>query len=465
MKFRIPLPRLRPRAWITVGVLTVLLVVVGTATLLGAGSRAGDVMTIAAVSRPFVAMTVERGILKAADTVTYTAPRMRFSGGRGGQGGGMATGAQIIEMVPEGTLVETGDLIVKFDSSALQDALQEAEGDLEDAKAQLRKTLAQQDSRMAGLVASLEMTQFSFEKAKLNLQRMEFEAEVRRRQEELSFKKSELSLIRAQEAIDTQKRVDTASLERVNSRIAREQSDVDQMRRELEMTTLYAEQGGLVVYESNWGPEGQTKVKVGDTPYSGQTIISIPNLDRMIITLPISEMDIHLVARDQVAMVVVDAYPDTIYQATVTDVSPLARRMGFSQVKVFDCTVTLKETDLRLRPGMSAQISVITAYEPEAVQIPLEAVFRREGQSMVFLLDGSFREIPVELGPENRNFVVVREGLRAGVLVALRDPFEPLPSLESAGADALKERRTDAAGGNIIMQMGGRGGMSMRIFR
>jgi multidrug efflux pump subunit AcrA (membrane-fusion protein) len=317
------------RAWIASGVAVVLMLFAATA-LFGLDRGADSVMVVEVSARPFMALIVERGNIMAAETEVYAAPRMRWSRESG----------QILEMAPEGSIVQAGDMVIRFDSAALLDAIRAQEQDVLEEEADLRKTLAEQDSRMASLVASLEMTQFSFEKAKLNLEKMEFEAEVRKRQEEISYKKSEMSLVRAQEAIESQKRVDAVAIRRLESSLARERSDLEGMKSELANTVLYARQPGLIVYEKSWGASGQTKVKVGDTPYSGQTIITIPNLEKMIIKLSISEMDIHRMAREQQALVVVDAYPDTIYQAVVTDVSPLARRMGISQVKVFDCTVT-----------------------------------------------------------------------------------------------------------------------------
>jgi biotin carboxyl carrier protein len=460
MKAKPLLRKLGIRTWIAVGVVVVLVLLAAT-TLFGLDRGADSVMVVEVSERPFVALIVERGNIMAAETESYEAPRMRWSRESG----------QILEMAPEGTIAQAGDMVIRFDSVALLDAIRGQEQDVAAEEADLRKTLAEQDSRMASLVATLEMTQFSFEKAKLNLEKMEFEAEVRKRQEEISFKKSEMQLVRAQEAIEQQKRVDAVAIRRLESRLARERSDLEGMKSELANTVLYAKQPGLIVYEKSWGASGQTKVKVGDTPYSGQTIITIPNLERVIIKLSISEMDIQHIARDQQALVVVDAFPDTIYQAVVTDVSPLARRMGISQVKVFDCIVTLTGSDLRLRPGMSAQVSIITGYSANTVQIPLETVFLRDGQTLVYRLDGSFRETPVVLGAENRNFVIVESGLAAGDLVALRDPFVPLPSVTTAGADVLTARRSTAASAGaqvqIMMGGGGRGGgrMEVRVFR
>ena len=183
--------------WIAGGTVALLLLILIPLATLGGGTD--GVLTARAESREFVATVVERGPLKAAMTTTYSAPRMR----RG-------AGAMIIELVPEGTYVEPGDLVVRFDDSTLQERLRQEQNQLARAEAEFEMRKAQQESNMASLQAALEQAEHRHEQARLNLLRMEFESEVRKRQEELSFQKSELSLERARENIENQRRQNQA---------------------------------------------------------------------------------------------------------------------------------------------------------------------------------------------------------------------------------------------------------------
>lgn len=436
--------------WIAGGAGILLLLLLIPLAILGGGTE--DVLAARAETREFVARVVERGPLKAAMTTAYSAPRMR----RGG-------GPQIIELVPEGTYVEPGDLVVRFDDTQLQERLRQEENQLARSEAEFEMRKASQESDMASLQAQLEQAEYSHEQARLNLQRMEFESEVRKRQEQLSFEKSQLSLERARENIENRRRQNEAQLQQLQLRLDRRRRDVEEIREELEQTTLYATQPGMVTYETNWGPNGRTKVKVGDSPWSGQAIVSIPDLSTMTVELEVSELDVRRVAAGQEALIRVDAYSDTLYTGTVIEVSPLARRVGSSQLKVFDCVVTIRGTDLKLRPGMTATVSIITGYREDAVVVPREAIFRREGTPLVYRLDGGVQEVSVELGPENDNFIVIAGGLEAGALVALRDPHRPLESLQTAGAEALSQQRQAGGGGESMMLPAP--GMRMRIFR
>jgi HlyD family secretion protein len=437
--------------------LALVVIIVGSARLFGWGNDSHEVMSAAAQRGTFVARVIERGVLTAYRTTTFSAPNMR----RGGS-------AQILEMAEEGSIVQPGDLIVLFDSSTLEQQIEERQLAVERAEASLRRALAQQESQMASLEASYQQQQHSYEQAVLNRSRLEFESVIQQKQEEISFQKSEMALQRAKEAIDQQRAINETSLTRQRTTLQRETSELEELRAELENTELYADTPGLVTYATTFGQNGLTKIKVGDAPYPGQSIIELPDLSRMKVDIGVSELDIHKVAVGQKALVQLDALPEKTFTATVTDVSPLASRVGTSQIKAFDCTVVLDNTDLALRPGMTAQVMIITHYIPDALQVPVEAVFYQAGDPVVFALNGGVETVPVTVGPENGNFVVIEAGLQEGTVVALRDPYIRLEALQTAGMDALKQHRSvssTSTGGRTadirVFMMGG-GGMGGR---
>ncbi len=439
-----------------------IVVVVAAVTLLGPSGGAREVMAAEVEVREFVSIVVEKGELKAARTATFNAPRLRYGGGQ-----------LILALAPEGEVIETGDLVVQFDEASLLDLVANQRSEVEEVESELTKTIAEQESQMASLQASLENQQHSFAQAELRIRAMEFESQIARIQEDFNYKKSELALERAQEQLNTQILRDQVQLQQRQQTLDRERRELTDLEAELGAALQYAEYPGLVIYEKTYGPEGEGKVSVGTTAYPGQAIISIPDLTTMTVEVGISELDIRRVAMGQKALIRVDAYPDAVYTGEITDISPLARRSGLSQMKVFDCVVTIDGTDLSLRPGMTAQVSIITHYRPEAVVVPLDAIFRQEDRTLVFTVGNNIEEVDVVLGPENGNYVVIEEGLAAGVRVALRDPFMPLEELETAGIDALLANREAAGGqsgdvGQMVFQMmrgRGGGGDMMRIFR
>ena len=119
-----------------------------------------------------------------------------------------------------------------------------------------------------------------------------------------------------------------------------------------------------------------------------------------------------------------EAYPDLALTGEVTLVGTLAQeekdRRG---AKFFGVTIQVRESEPRLRPGMTARVDIRVQARAQALFVPLEAVFEKEGRSFAYVARGR-RAVAREvvLGPSNADFVVVEKGLSRGERVCLRDP-------------------------------------------
>jgi HlyD family secretion protein len=96
--------------------------------------------------------------------------------------------------------------------------------------------------------------------------------------------------------------------------------------------------------------------------------------------------------------------------------------------------VQVNESEPRLRPGMSARVEIEVEERTQALYVPLEAVFEREGRSLVYLPGRRPRPREVSLGPSNADFVVVEKVLARGERVMLRYPEAVAPEWSGAGS-------------------------------
>jgi multidrug efflux pump subunit AcrA (membrane-fusion protein) len=81
---------------------------------------------------------------------------------------------------------------------------------------------------------------------------------------------------------------------------------------------------------------------------------------------------------------------------------------------------------------MTARVEIEVEERQKALFVPIEAVFEREGRSVVYLAGRRPRPCEVVLGPSNADFVVVEKGLSRGDRVLLRDPETALPDFSGA---------------------------------
>jgi HlyD family secretion protein len=356
---------------------------------------------------------------------------------------------RIMQIVEDGVMVEEGAFLAQFDPSDAQNNLLEAQNALETARADFLSTEANVESQAKELENTFLTQQYSYEQAKLRFELMKYEAEAKRREQELEFKKSELSLQQAKEKIETQKIIDEANLSKAELRVKQAEQRLDERQEQLDSLTLTAPKSGMVVLQKVWGPNGREKVKVGSTPYRGMELIRIPDLSTMLVSTTVNEIDISVVALGQRVVIAVDAVPGPTFYGSVTSIATLARNEEGSDLKVFDVEVTIEGSDDRLKPGMSAQCTVVTNTVGDVLYVPQESVFDKEDTTVVYVKGtAGFDVRTVELGSRNSDYVIVTGGLEAGDEVALRDPTLPLEDI-GVEADSGNSNGNSGRGGAL----------------
>ncbi len=391
-----------------------------------------------------IELKLKGGELESVEAENVVAPRVR------GQ-------LKIIELFPEGEQVAVGDLLVQFEQTDFQKRVMDAEQQVESSKADLEKTLATQKAEIAKLEAEIANEEANLRLAELKIERMAFEATVQKEEAEIEAYKATLSHQQASEKLASQKIVNAAEVKKRQLEIEREERDLKQARDDLASTTIKAEKPGLVVYGKVWKGARPEKVRVGDEIWGGVNVISLPDLSQMQVKTYVNEVEVDKLDTGQVATIKLDALPEPTFHGKIKSIASLGReKEGEKNVKVFDVIVQIEEEDVRLKPGMTATCHVVVetippkpSAAPDSVQsdaaevataapmplyIPLDAVFEKDGRTLVYrLVNGQPEEREVKLGQKNEDFVIVEQGLAPDDHVALRDP------LQAADASGLME--------------------------
>jgi len=83
------------------------------------------------------------------------------------------------------------------------------------------------------------------------------------------------------------------------------------------------------------------------------------------------------------------------------------------------------QLEVLLRPGLLADVEIIVDKIPDAIHIPNQAVFERDGKQFVYIqnpLDNHFDERVIKLAKRSESVSVIAEGLKPGETIALGDP-------------------------------------------
>lgn len=316
-------------------------------------------------------------------------------------------GLQITWLAPEGSMVSAGDPVIRFDASKQFAELKDFESSLKIAHTSLQR--AEQELSIQEKKLELELQQ-----ARRNYDEMKYEAPKLAEESRLKLELAELNH-------DAKLGQIKADLEKAKIEVQRAQDKVTTATREIKQLTMIAPIPGMVVYLEIWKGGTMSKVQEGDSPWSGQGLINLPDLSEMVVKATASEVDASAIDSGQHVIIRVDAFPDKVYRGVVYKKGVLAhKKEPNSKINVFDVEIAILDQDPDLKPGMSSSGRIIIERLDDIVSVPLEAVFEKKGQPIVYLENEKERVVVV--GRRNDMAIEIISGLDGGERICLIDP-------------------------------------------
>ncbi len=156
---------------------------------------------------------------------------------------------------------------------------------------------------------------------------------------------------------------------------------------------------------------GLRRINIGDYATIGQEMVDVVRLDPLRVEFSVPETLLAQLEPGQAVEVSVGAYPNEIFGGAITAVAP--------QIDVAGHSVTLRaelpNPELKLRPGLFAQVSVTLAVKPDAILVPEQAIWPIGNDKTVYVVeDGKAVRRLVTLGQRQPGQVEILSGLAAG---------------------------------------------------
>lgn len=204
-----------------------------------------------------------------------------------------------------------------------------------------------------------------------------------------------------------QKRQTQQSLYNALSADAKAKSDLADLEALRDHVTLVAPAGGVVT---------AVTVAAGSSAPAGAAITMLSS--DLIVTTSVVESDIAAIKADQTATVDVAAL-DASLRGKVLSIDPVGSGSGGGSVVSYAVKVALDAPPAGLRPGMSADITIVAASASKVLAIPSRALTGNAGSYTVRVVaaDGSVSTRNVEVGLVTSSLAEVKSGLQAGDLV------------------------------------------------
>ncbi len=341
-----------------------------------------------------------------------------------------ATGIVQKLFVKEGDFVEKGDVIAILDQEDLQLRLKKAI--IAEKQAKLNYEQARNSNiprKIKSAEARVEDLKLSLESAKEKLERVlqlyeRGYASVQEVDDAKTYVKSlEVQLEEAENNLRILKEQDLGqSIESARLSWELAKVELEEARKALGDATIRSPITGTVL--KKFVEEGDTVISSRQGFSEGTVICTIADLSEVQVRGNIDEVDIGLVQIGQKADVIVDTYPDRVYEGIVTNIFPEGEKQP-GGLTTFTVIVSVQNEDKSLLANMTATIKIKTKEIKNVLLVPFEAIQpgEREGETIVYVRNekGLPEERKVVLGATDYKYYEVKEGLKEGELVKVKN--------------------------------------------
>jgi HlyD family secretion protein len=280
----------------------------------------------------------------------------------------------------------------------------------------------------------VEEERIKVEEARIDLENAEKELELYETytfkmdliQKEANLKDAERKLQNAREKSEINLKEKQARVTRQERQVASTKARLDKLKKEFEGMTMKAPSEGIVHYGDPSHPWRRDQIKVGNSVYSGNTVVTLPDLRDMQILVSVHEADIDLVKEEMKVAITVESAKGKTFTGKVTKIASVASSDGWdNNNKTFRIEITMESGDIELRAGISARAEIQVETIPDVFQVPIHAVISEGGEHFCYISAGEEMEKRiVKVGKNNNHFIHVLEGLEEGEKVLLYDPRE-----------------------------------------
>ena len=291
--------------------------------------------------------------------------------------------------VDKGDFAKRNQLLIEIDHTDYQHAVDQAKANLAAARAKV----SQQDAALRHATLTLDRM-----KALIKDQFV-----------------SQQDLDNAQVTFDAA----VAVLESLHAQVTQMEVALAQAETNLAYSYIRAPFAGYVA-ERNLDTGAYVTGATASTSTMSRGILSLHDIDTVRVLIEVVEKDIPLITIGQKAELRAEAYPDQVFEGTVTRIVQALNRA----TRTMTVEIDLPNKDRRLKGGMFARVEVMVGTHRNAVQIPIDAVSRLEETQYVFVVrEGKAQRVNVEIGARKENRVEIIKGLSGdeAVIVSGKD--------------------------------------------
>ncbi|CAH2215044.1 efflux RND transporter periplasmic adaptor subunit [Tepidibacter aestuarii] len=255
------------------------------------------------------------------------------------------------------------------------------------------------------LVNGVKSAQAAYDIAAANLKRTE--EQIRNAQINYERMKSlyEEGAISKKDFEQYELQASSTNLDAVQAQVNQARVGLENAQSKLNDATVTAPISGIIT---------AVNVNEGEMASSAQTAVSIANMNKIVIDTNVSEYLINKIKVGDIVDISIKSAGKENFQGKITALSPATA----SNSMTYPIKVEIDNKDRIIKPGMFANVNLVTDKKENVITVPSESVVIKDGESVVYTVKDNKAHInKVETGIDNGEIVEIKKGIKQGQVV------------------------------------------------
>lgn len=347
------------------------------------------------------------------------------------------TGGIIKTIAEEGDRVKAGDILAELESESLVLQVEQAQSSLETAQGNYQAAQVAYQQALDANHTTIQSADLAYEQAEISVRQAQkalddafryLDAVKRDPTATRSMKATAINGVHsAKSSLETaRKNQETAYWSNLSQKQAAQAqldtaaANLQTAQAQLSSAQIALEQAQLALKEAQIkapfdGTVLTTILEEEEYLAPGLSLLTLADISELKVSGTVDETDLANLKQGQKVDITLDAYPDQTMTGELVEIAPSAEKG--QGVATFEITIRIIESSgVLLKPGLTANIDIITAGKKEVLLVPAEAVREKGGKEVVTVIDekGKTKEVEVVTGLTDYDNTEIISGLKEG---------------------------------------------------
>jgi HlyD family secretion protein len=265
----------------------------------------------------------------------------------------------ITKLVPSGSHVKHGDVLVEFDRQAqLQDFI-DKQADYSKLVSQVIGEQAKENAARAKDETELKQAENNLNKAGFEMQKIEIDSRIDAEKAQENSDEAKATVQQLHETFALKRKAAAAAIRILEIQSGRTRETMLHAQANAELMQIHSPIDGIVVLTTVWKQGQLGAVQEGDQIRPGVSFMEVVDPSRMEVRVLANQEDFLALQIGDLSEVHLDAYPELVFPGKLEEVAPIGRNGDFSsKLRTFAVVFSITGSDARLMPDLSAAVDV-----------------------------------------------------------------------------------------------------------